>query len=334
MVADTVHYILRFPFRLPPGQELSDLGEGQERECDSLSVKLRELSGWYYFVIEPFPDEASAQAFIPKVYAGLMWALLHRGLSPEASLQPQRISYTADPVETARHLFKTMNLQVDRVDSMIDATSPALFLSDKKIRVATAGHVTLTQGFNPEQTLGLLCEAMTFPNADRVALDGKIRIAFELYNSFFREASENARFLTLAMALEALAPEERKPVHIVRLLEKWMSTVRDRKAVLQSDSEDWANYDSLEREIGFRRNVSIRKRIRTLVQTTLALHGDRDADETARAVVSIYDKRGRLIHDGYLPEQELREATTQLRTIVGRVLEARFVQLAGRSPDT
>lgn len=331
MDADTAHYILRFPFRLAPGQELANVGEGVELTCDGVSVKLKERNGWYYFVVEPFPDEASAQACIPKLYAGLMWALLHRGLSPEASLQAQRMFYAPDPMEAARNLFKTMNLEVDRVDSLIDASSPAIFPSDKAIRVVTTGNVTVTQGFNPKETLGLLCEAMTFPNAERVPTDGKLRIAIELYNSFFREASENARFLTLVMALEALAPEERKPAQITQLIEEWMSTVRDRKTLLPSDSEEWAHYDSLEREIGFRQDVSIRKRIRTLVQSTLTAHGQADADETARAVVTLYDKRGRLVHDGFLPEQELREATTQLRRIVGRVLEARFVQVAGRS---
>ena len=259
-----------------------------------------------------------------------MWALLHRGLSPEATLQPQHMFYAPDPVQAARNLFRTMGLEVARVDSLIDASSPAIFPSDKSIRVVTAGNPTLVQGFNPKQTLELLCEAMTFPNAERVVSDGKLRIALELYNSFFREVSANARFLTPVMALEALAPEERKPVQMTQLIEEWMSIVRERKGLLPSDSEEWAHYDSLEREIGFRRQVSIRKRIRTLVQSTLAAHGQKDANETARAAVTIYDKRGRLVHDGFLPAQELAEATTQLWRIVGRVLEARFVKVAAR----
>jgi hypothetical protein len=289
-------------------------------------VSLKQRNGWYYLVVKPFPDEGSAKAQIAKVYAGLMWVLLLRGLSPEASLRPQHISqrkFGGAPAPVAQ------NDELED-DGLIDASSPAVFRSDKSIRVVIADHLTLTQSFNPRETLGLLCEAMTFPEAEGVWCDRKLRIALELYNAFFREASENARFLTLVMALEALAPEERRPVQVSQLIEGWMATVRERRDALPSDSEEWAHYDSLEREIGFRRDVSIRKRIRTLVQSTLAADGQPDADETAKTAVTMYDKRGRLVHDGYLPEQELRDATTQLRQIVGRVLEVRFVQVAGR----
>lgn len=237
--------------------------------------------------------------------------------------------FTKDPIATGRHLFKTSD--ADPVDSVVDGSRPAIYLANKRIKISTTGHVILTQGFNPEQSLNLMCEAMSFPYSDSVLADRKLQIALELYSTFFRETSENARFLTLSMALEVLAPEELKPNYIVQLIEEWMMVVRNRKAAFLSGSADWCAYDALEREIGFRKGVSIRKRIWTLVERTLSSRSDNGANETAKLAVSLYDKRSRLVHDGYLPEHELREATTQMREIVRQILEVRFVELANYS---
>jgi hypothetical protein len=315
------------PFRLPPGQQFTELGSICDRTVLDRKVKLAELNGWYYLLVTGFTSESDARAFIPKLYAGLMWALLHQGLSPDVTLEPQAMFYADDPVKAAQNLFKSFDLQVTRVDSLVDASRPAIYSSDKEIRIITAGNVTLSQGFHSEQSLDLICHAAAFSRADRAAADGKLRVAFDLYNSFYREASQNSRFLTLAMALEALAPEEFKPVEIVSLVEEWMAAVQTRMAGLRQDSEEWAGYESLQKELGFRREVSIRKKIRTLVLSTLTRHGDADADDISNQAVRLYDKRGKLVHDGFLPDNELRDATTQLREIVRRVIEARFIEV-------
>jgi hypothetical protein len=318
------------PFRLPPGQEFAQLGSGYERAVLGVNVRLAELNGWYYFLVTGFATEFEAQAFIPRLYAGLMWAVLHQGLSPEVILEPQRMFYANDPVQAARNLSTSFDLQLERVDSLVDASRPAIYRSDKQIRVVTGGSVTVLQGFRPEQSLDLISQAVAFPNAERATADNKLRVALDLYNSFFREASANARFLTLAMALEALAPEEFKATEILALIDEWMAMVRTRMASLRSDSDEWFGYDSLVKELGFRREVSIRKKIRTLVRSTLTHQGDPDAEEVSARAVGIYDKRGKLVHDGFLPEQELSDVTTQLREIVRRVIEARFIEVTGR----
>lgn len=323
----TTQYVLRMPFQLPPGQEFTKLDSACNRTVLDHSVKIAELNGWYYFLVTGFTNESDAQEFIPKLYAGLMWALLHQGLSPEATLEPQPMFYSDDPVQAARNLSKSFDLQATRVDSLVDASRPAIYLSGKEIRIITTGNITLLQGFNSEQSLDFICHAAAFPNADRAVSDGKLSVALDLYNSFFREASQNARFLTLAMALEALAPEEFKPAEIVSLVEEWMATVQTHMEGLRPGNEEWAGYESLQKELGFRREVSIRKKIRTLVHNTLSHHGDADAEDISNHAVHLYDKRGKLVHDGFLPDDDLRDATTQLHEIVRRVIVARFIEV-------
>lgn len=85
MVEAPPAYVLRFPFRIAAGQKFSNLETALDWHCGKLKVRFSEHYGWYHLVIEPFPSESAATSFIPRVYAGLMWVLLHRGLSSEAS---------------------------------------------------------------------------------------------------------------------------------------------------------------------------------------------------------------------------------------------------------
>jgi len=322
-------YTLRFPFSLASGQTLASTEAGHECECGSLKIKLSDIGEGYHLVIGPFADEESANIGIERAYAGLMWALLHQGISPEAELQPQIVRYASDPVKAAQRLYGESNPRVERLDAVLDGSRPAIYDSDKRVTFFTCGRPSVVQGLNPQQTVSLVSEAMAFPLSGAVVADRKLKVALELYGSFFRESSPNARFLSLIIALEVLAPAEQKCNEVVTLIDEWMSATRERKSRFQPDSEEWASYDSLEREIGFRREVSIRKRIRTLVQGALSRHGDSDADEQAKLAVSLYDMRGRLVHDGYLPGQELGKSTALLRDIVRRVLLVRFIEVAG-----
>jgi len=45
--------------------------------------------------------------------------------------------------------------------------------------------------------------------------------AFELYGAYFIESSNNARFLTLIMALEALATGTPRPPLVLKLIDDW-----------------------------------------------------------------------------------------------------------------
>jgi hypothetical protein len=78
----------------------------------------------------------------------------------------------------------------------------------------------------------------------------------------------------------------------------------------------------------FRKEDSIRRQIRNVVQFTLEDNGDTDAKQTAASAVKIYDLRSTLVHDGTLEFQVLTKATADAKTIVERVLRARFIQVS------
>jgi len=322
-------YILRFPFRLAPGQEFSNLDQPFEAECFDLSLRLGVQSGLYFFSVGFFPQEEAAKAFIPKLWAGLMWALLHQGVSPVAELSPQDITYTEDPTAAAENVSRSLGLKLDKLDSILDGSRPAVYGSDKVVRVLTGEPVSLLHGFPPDKTVAFVNEALSFPHPEAVLSDRKLKVALDLYNAFFRETSTNARFLTLNMALEALAPSEPKHQCAVDAIDRWADEIRQLQESVQPDSEEWHAYDSLIREIDFRKEKSIRSSIRNLVRSALQ-PTDSEAETLSRKAVHLYDMRSRLVHDGYVSGENLGQAVTKIREIAFRVLKARFLQVASR----
>lgn len=57
-----------------------------------------------------------------------------------------------------------------------------------------------------ERVIELFREGFALPNSAKIRDDAKLRVALELHRVFFPEISENDRFLTLVINLEALKP--------------------------------------------------------------------------------------------------------------------------------
>lgn len=318
-------YTLRFPFRLAPGQEISNLEEPYVTEQSGFEMKIGKQSGLYFLSIDKLPSEQAGKSLIPKLWAGLMWALLHQGLSPDASLSPQEVKYADDPRKAAENISKSFDLKLERLDSLLDGSLPAIYQTDKVVRVMTGFPSTLSLGFSPEKTIDLIVEALALAAPERVLDDQKLKVALDLYNAYFRESSANARFLTLTMALEALAPVELKHDCAQIAVEKWIEELRGLQAPYAEVSEEWEAFDSLIREVGFRREKSIRSRIRSLVYSSLE-SSEPNADETSRQAVRLYDKRSELLHNGHVREENFGRCISDLRDITFRVLKAHFLR--------
>ena len=316
-------YTLRFPFRLASGQEIINLEQPYEVEHTGIYLQLRAASGMYYFLAELFPDEQAGKAFIPKLWAGLMWALLNRGLAPAVNPSPQNIRYFDNPQAVAKNL----GLKAQKIDSILNDSCPAVYETDKSVSMIFGHQARLTQGFNPENIVSFIKEALSLPHPENILSDKKLKVALDLYNAFFWESSVNARFLTLNMALEALAPQEFKHQYAIDAITRWIAEIEQLILSVDPDSEEFFAYESLKREIGFRKEQSIRSSIRNLVGSTLK-GTDPEAEVLARRAVHLYDIRSRLVHDGHVPGEDLGQNINELRDIAFRVLKNRFLQVA------
>ncbi|MFO1429222.1 MAG: hypothetical protein U1F76_03650 [Candidatus Competibacteraceae bacterium] len=319
-------YTLRFPFRLPEGQEI----QAEERvfEIAQKQFRLVKNDNWNVLTIDGFQTENDAESFINRLWSGLMWVLLHLNLAPQATLELTTVTYAEDPDAAAENLSKCFGIQIEGpVDGLLDNSRPAVYLTNKRLRIITGGEARIIVKKPAESFFELLQEYFNFSEQALPLADSKLRVALDLYATYFSESSANARFLTLVMSLEALATGTTRPQPVLDLLKKWQDEVEKAKVSLTDDTECMAAMDSLCRELLFRRESSIRSQIRHLVFTTLRDSGQPDAEQTANTAVKVYDHRSTLVHDGKLDPQILGQAISDAKSIVERVLRARFVSL-------
>jgi hypothetical protein len=75
------------------------------------------------------------------------------------------------------------------------------------------------------------------------------------------------------------------------------------------------------RELFYRREDSIRSQIRGLAQRAIEPTNP-DAETFSRRAVAVYDTRSKLVHDGFLPAEELASAEAEAREVLEIILRA------------
>jgi hypothetical protein len=213
-------YTLRFPFTLPPGQEIS-VSNKADSELGDLKFSLERDAQLYILTVEGFPSEDEARHYFNNVWAGLMWVLLQLKLSPSAELDLQKVIYAKDPYQAAKNLEKKMGIQYKGpIDGIIEGAFPAVYPAGKNFRISRVWAPTVVITNKAEDVLRVVNEGASFQKSGEVIEDKKLRVALELYGAYYTEFTSNAKFLTLVVALEALAIGVRKTKLIIDLIKK------------------------------------------------------------------------------------------------------------------
>jgi hypothetical protein len=319
---------IRFPFRLPSGQDLTEYGE--TLVVGRLGMSLAKESGYHCLNIEGFESEESAKDFYGKINSGLKYVTLNTGLSVLSEFELQNVKYTEDPEVARANLSKSFNMEIEEpVDALIDGARPAIYLSEKNIRKITGGDVTLTLSQSSENFLKLFAKTTEFKNSEKVENDEKFRSALELYSGHFLEVTPRAKFLTLVMALETIAMPTRRTDNVLQLIDKWKKEADEELHKLNKDGDDYLSLESLSRELLFRKEDSIRRRIKNYVFKIVDIGDSEIAFDLAKSALKVYDFRSALVHGQKIDKQELSNQLSKAKEIVLRVLIHRFENEVG-----
>lgn len=319
-------YTVRIPFRVPLSTRIAEHEAGRRRDDVQITLKWEG----YYHVLKAsgFSSEGEANDFAARAHAAFAWLLLQKGIAASASFQPQKIAYFDDPEKAGINIARSFGLpEAAPIDAIIDGSQTAVYPSSKNIKVGTGFPPDVYTTLPTEATLDVLIEGSTFAGSPSVSADQKLTVALSLYAAYFTEESVKARFLTLIMALEALALATLKAPIALELLNRWQGEVAALRSTFAAESEDAIALDSLERELLFRREDSIRSQVRKLVIAVLSPAAD--AGDRARDAVRLYDLRSALVHEGQLDAATLDRATGEAKALVHRILLARFNRLCG-----
>jgi hypothetical protein len=323
-------FALRFPFR--PGHQVTGEKGPVPVEAGEIRVTL-ELSPPYVVLrAEPFSSEEAAAEFLPRLWGALAWMSVDLVTGFDAEMTPDPVTYADDPDKAAENLSRSFGLPVDGpVHGLVNGNFPSILPLGKTIRTVTAGDVSVAVSRGREQVAESLAHGLRQPGTASAYADERLKTAIELFSDSDRESSLRSKFVTLISALEVLAPPTLKHPIAQRLIDEFKDRVSHVMATTAGGSEERHALESLQRELLFRREASIRSRVRELVLAGLPSSLPAEEREMhAKRAVSAYDNRGTLLHDGTLAKEDLVNGYEVARSLVRDLLLARM-QSAG--PD-
>ena len=295
-----------------------------EMICDRLKFSLSWDGTSHVLKVDGFETENEARKYLRSLEAGINWLLINNDVPIEANLNPQEIIYVEDPLKASDNFSQLFGASLGApIDGFIDGSQAAVFESDKWLSAYSFN------GGNPhtvtpsERVLESILEGTRF-RTNQLENNPKLVVALKLYRAYYTESSTTARFLTLIIALEAMAlPVPRSP-EANSLLDKWsvelegMINSYNDNEVVQDDLK------SLRDEVVRRRESSIGTQISNLVKASLI--GEADCLEQVKSAKRLYRVRCTLVHDGYVDPQLLGCSTSEAKSLVSRVIRARFLK--------
>jgi hypothetical protein len=307
-------FTLRFPFELPKSQQIAGVEKPGARfdfTIGDLDFTLRNDDPYYVLIGTGFTSEEAARRFISRLEAGLIWLLIHRGF---AAVKSRSGSFM---------------IGVESTPELEYADRPIVYPTGCNIRLVKMGRPSLGQDVSAKEVCILIAEGISELGSSELLEDLEYRTAVDLYNACHWEASNNARFLTLVMALEALVTTPPRPEPVLSMIKNWRE---EANALLKEYEKGTEEYKDVRVQVasinGQITNIlmreSITRRIKELVNNTLEPDTDIRESKLVGTIADIYDVRSKLVHNGYVPPDKLLPALNEAHRIVRAILMAKF----------
>jgi hypothetical protein len=319
-VAVDPSYTLRVPFKVQPGYAFGSTGVSSEKTFGNLSARLDQAVDGYVVTVTGFPSSQSAEEFLPRVWTGLATLMVERGSAFSGSLSPGTVTSKIIWGEPASGSFFA-SPSGNRVDGIADGDLPTVFPSEKHIRFVSAGQASGTLSLPVPMALDHLVHGFQLPSMSAFE-DERVRTSVDLYSAALFEESEAAKLLTLSMAMEVLAPVSLKHNAVVALIAGWATSIEQAKANAAQDPDAIAAIESFEKEVLWKKETSIRQRIRNFVVTVLG--NDSNARLKGKDALSAYDARSELLHEGHLDRRIQAESVAKFMDVLKSIYRVYF----------
>lgn len=300
-------YELRFPFR--PLHWVTGFERDYEFEVDGHQGLIRDEKPYLVIKVRSFATEQEAQDFMPRIWDALAWVAIELRTGFIADMTTDSVTYAADPEIAAKNLSKNFDLpNTGPVHGIVNGHLPSVLPLGKTIRTLKMGEATATVTWSADKYAPAFAHALNQTKAGTLYNDERLHTAIDLLCDIQRESSVRSKFLTCIIALEVLSTPLKKHAVVQQLLDELDARVEEQIKIYDSKSDEYHALESMRRELLYRREASLRSSIRKLVLDGLGDLLESEVEARAKEVVRAYDVRGRLVHDGVVPENELHQA--------------------------
>lgn len=315
----SVTYRLRFPFLST--HEVTDFSDPIPLHPRGVEASLEPHTPYVVLNLDGFESAAAAEQALPFAWGAVMLASVLSGWGFQLEANLDTVAYSDDPERAAENLRKNWGVHpAGPVHGLVNGNLPVALPVDKDIRFVTAGQVGVHQSIPASRIVPHLEQALSVRDAGEVFVDARLKLALELWSDYHKERTLRAKFLTLVMVLEVLAPPADKHSVAQAIVDQWDAELTSALDGYARTSDEYEAIESLRREVAFRRERSIRSRIRMHALQIVGDVNPEEAQRIARMAVRAYDLRGVLVHTGALGPSKLsdghRIALQAVRTIL------------------
>lgn len=327
-------YTLRVSVKVLGKEPIKGLEAEPSIAVGSVTITVKQRWPLLILLARDFASEAEAEAFLPQVKGGLWNIAIEHNIAFRPYFERRTITRSKDAEQAARNLAKSFGQPItepiEPVHGLTEEEGYTIFQNDENIRYLAMGEAIAYVSTGWENASKTLAEGVQNARPLTEEQDIDLAVAIDLYLASFYEISIRARFLTLVTCLEVLAPVTKRHATVVQTLSDFKKHVEAQLAGA-TEVEERDALQALLREIEFKKETSIRRRVRRLVLSEAPLTKDAAA-MLAKKVVEAYDLRGAVVHTGAVNTPALHEAHETVLDAVKLLLRARL-GLAKRPPD-
>lgn len=311
-------HCLWFPFNFPPGYQLKDL----PFECNvgGNAARVFDHGGSHILEVRGLRSEGAARDLVPHVKNALLWAALNQNRGLQLPTEIDEPVYYEDPKQAAKNLGFPDSV----VDGVFEGAKICVYPESLKLKRLYAGNVGFLQEAPPAKFVQAIDQGVRLLQAAPGPMSDNLCTAIEMFCLSDFKTSTHVRFLTLCTALEVAAPRGKKLPHIIDTIEKWKREAKDlSRKNKQTSAKPHVGYSELSDQLERFKDESHRQAVYRFVSEVLAYDGHDQALDIAKEARNLWDKRGRITHEGKL---HLAKDTPRLKEIVGIALIAAIRQ--------
>lgn len=318
-------FFARLPLVLSPGLVLQ-LPEGKHLASKPGGIQLEKLHHDYIVTLGPFTTSMEAEDALSHLRAAALWCAIELSIGLQYPTGNGTIELLETPAaisENTQHIGASTGWTF--IDGSYNAHQALIIPDHKRLVSFKLGKPKLVASIPVERFLEKFEEALSFDQLSQVVLNEKLKLAIEIAMSHRFEVSERAQFIALVTSLEALLPDAPAAKVTRQVIPKAAQLIKEDRNQHDPGSSEWKELDRLLSRVNDLKKESISARIRTFVAASLARHPTLGNDEVIEnQILTAYDVRSKLLHQGHVPSEQLTSGLEFLRTFVPKLLSLLF----------
>lgn len=313
-------YTLRLPITLQAYEIITNLDKKNNFILDNYTLKIEKENSKYILVIEGFETNEKAQLYITKIENTLYRMTVIRNIAILFSSIPEKIHLWDEPQKVSKKsmYFKITNKNGwNEVDGDYSSLQTVIVPEHKRLLKESFGNITLTSSFTSDKFADIFRKEFKLSNG--IPLEEKLKLAIEVYSSYFFEQNSVSKFLKLVMVLEILKKEENSEKHIIDFINKTMEKINVLK---NNDIKNSESYDYLKSRVGNLKKISIKNAVLNFIENTYSKDkSNEEIKNIKQKIKGYYNLRSRILHEGKYDAKELNQSISTLQNIIANILE-------------